>query len=290
MELEQLRQLIEIERCGTISAAAENLHITQPALSRSVKRLERDLGHDLFDRGHNSVTINEAGRLALQHARRILADVRLMENDFEELSQRTRTLSVVSVAPAPTWRLSALVVERFPDTILAPHLMGEKEVDTALVNRETDFAIIRHPMALPTVRVTPLMTEDLYASIPQSHPLAKKSVISLSDMDGEEILLFKGIGSWMQVVRDELPNSQLVIQEDREVFTQFMRTGKLLGFSSDAPENSTPIEGRVNIPISDAVAHATYYLACPSDASGRIADIFDWVVKAHEEDQDQLTR
>lgn len=128
MELEQLRQLVEVERCGTISAAAEELHITQPSLSRSIRRLERDLGQDLFDRGRNSVTLNEAGRLALTHAKRILADVRLMRNDFDELSKHERTIRVASVAPAPTWRLTALVVERFPGTILGPELMGEASV------------------------------------------------------------------------------------------------------------------------------------------------------------------
>ena len=128
MELEQLRQLVEVERCGTISAAAEELHITQPSLSRSIRRLERDLGQDLFDRGRNSVTLNEAGRLALTHAKRILADVRLMRNDYDELSKHERTIRVASVAPAPTWRLTALVVERFPGTILGPELMGEASV------------------------------------------------------------------------------------------------------------------------------------------------------------------
>lgn len=283
MELEQLRQLVEIERCGTISAAAEEMHITQPALSRSVRRLEHDLGQELFDRGHNSVKLNDAGRLALQHAKRILADERLMRQDFEKLAQRMRTLSVASVAPAPTWRLTALVVERFPDVVLAPQLMGVDDVDEALLNRECDLAVLRHPMALPTVRVLPIMTEDLYAYIPEGHPLAKKSVVSFEDMDGEPLLLYKAIGSWMQVVEDNLPSSQVIVQEDREVFLQFLHTGKLLGFTSDAPENFTDIEGRVRIPISDAAAHATYYLACASDASDQVADIMNWVAKQAEE-------
>ena len=50
MELEQMRQLDAIARRGTISAAAEELHLSQPALSRSIRRLERELGQELFDR------------------------------------------------------------------------------------------------------------------------------------------------------------------------------------------------------------------------------------------------
>ena len=77
MELEQMRQLDAIARQGTISAAAEELHLSQPALSRSIRRLERELGQELFDRTHNSATLNDAGRLAVDHARNLLRDERM---------------------------------------------------------------------------------------------------------------------------------------------------------------------------------------------------------------------
>ncbi len=278
MELEQLRQLVEVERCGTISAAAEELHITQPSLSRSIRRLERDLGQDLFDRGHNSVALNDAGRLALTHAKRILADVRLMRNDFDDLSKRERTLRIASVAPAPTWRLTALLVERFPGTILGPELMGEAAVQEALANRDCDLAIVRRPIALPTVRSVTLMTEDLYASIPAGNPLAGRPSVSFEELDGQPFLLYKDIGSWRDIVNEHLASSRIVVMEDREVFMQMLRTSELLAFTSSAPENTGDLEGRLRVPISDADAHATFFLVCLADAKGQVADIFDWVV------------
>ncbi|MEE8715623.1 MAG: LysR family transcriptional regulator [Coriobacteriales bacterium] len=280
MEIEQLRQLVAVERCGTISAAAEQMNITQPSLSRSIRRLERDLGQELFDRGHNSVRLNAAGELAVSHAKRILADVRLMRDDFDELAKRERTIRIASVAPAPTWRLTALVVERFPGTILGPELMGESQAQEQLLNRDSDIAILRRPMALPTLRSVPLMTEDLYASVPAGHPLAKRASVSFSDLDGEPFLLFKGIGSWMDVVHEHLPSSRLVLQEDRMVFVQMLRTSDLLAFTSDAPENaggSGADVGRVALPINDADAHATFFLLSYADASGLVGEIVDWV-------------
>ena len=56
MELDQLRQMIAIEEAGTMSAAADVLSLSQPALSRSVQRLEAELGAELFDRGRNRAT------------------------------------------------------------------------------------------------------------------------------------------------------------------------------------------------------------------------------------------
>lgn len=284
MELEQLRQLVEVERMGTISAAAEELHITQPALSRSIRRLEADLGQELFDRGHNSVTLNAAGRLAISHAKRILGDVRLMRDDFDALAQREHTIKIASVAPAPTWRLTALVVERYPGTILAPQLMSEPQAQVALANRDVDLAILRKPVALPTVRSIPLMTEDLLVAVPEEHPLAKRSMVSFADLDGESFLLFKGIGSWMDIVRERMPLSQLVVQEDREVFMQMLLSSDLLAFTSSAPQNDGEIKGRVRVPISDADAHATFFLVSPVEASERVNEIMSWVKKQDEND------
>ena len=104
MELEQMRQLDAIARRGTISAAAEELHLSQPALSRSIKRLERELDQELFDRTHNSATLNDAGHLAVDHARNLLRDERMMLDAFADLARRQRTLLVGTVAPAPVWR------------------------------------------------------------------------------------------------------------------------------------------------------------------------------------------
>lgn len=111
MELEQLRQLDVIARYGTLQAAADRLHISQSALSRSLKRLEDDLGQQLFDRTRNSLQINANGRLALEHAQLILAEERRMRDDFNALAKRARTVRVASIAPAPTWRLSSIILE-----------------------------------------------------------------------------------------------------------------------------------------------------------------------------------
>lgn len=277
MELEQLAQLAAVKRCGTISAAAEELHISQPSLSRSLHRLEHDLGQELFDRTHNSVAFNEAGELALRHVERILADVRLMRDDFDELSRHRRSVRIASVAPAPIWRLTALTVERYPGTVLEPSLMSEGEAEAQLINRTADLAILLKPMALPTLRSAPLMTEDLSVTVPKSNPLSEHRSLSLSELDGQPFLIMRDIGFWMDVVRRELPESRLVQQTDRTVFLQLARTTDMLCFTTDAPENDGVAEGRVSIPLVDAAAHATYFLVCQTDAAESVQDIMRWV-------------
>jgi len=83
MDLEQLRQLVAVDEAGTMSGAAQRAHVTQPSLSRSMQRLEADLGCELFDRTRNSARLTEAGRVAVEHARDMLAAEQRMRDALD---------------------------------------------------------------------------------------------------------------------------------------------------------------------------------------------------------------
>lgn len=291
MELEQLKQLSEIRKYGTISAAAEALHISQPALSRSIRRLEQDLGQELFERTRNHVHFNEAGELALEHADTILGDVRRMRQAFDELSRRQHTLRVSAVAPAPTWRFSALALERDPTTILDPQMATNEEAQRDLINRESSFAITLRPIQLPNVVSHPLMTEDLYLRAPAKSNFAGRTSMMLSELDGQPFIVYEQVGFWMGLVRRHLPHSEIIVQRDRTVFVQLVSSTDLLCFTTDAPENVAMPDGeekasssRVSIPIADADAHATFFLSVMADAPAATRAIFDWVCDKVDED------
>ena len=276
MELEQMRQLDAIARRGTISAAAEELHLSQPALSRSIKRLERELGQELFDRTHNSATLNDAGRLAVDHARNLLRDERMMLDAFADLARRQRTLLVGTVAPAPVWHLTALTVERFPGTLLNPVTLPEDEVERRLMNHSVDLAITLRPMILPTMHSTQIMCEDLYAFLPQSHHLAERDTVSFADLDGESFLVLSEVGFWMNMLRRNMPHANIVEQADRSVFEQLVRTTELISFVTNITQATRDIPNRVAVPIANVDAHATFYLSTLTDAPQRVQDIFGW--------------
>ena len=69
VELEQLKQLISFKKYGTLSKAAENLYISQPTLSRSIQKLEKTLGVELFDRKKNKMVLNENGKTVIKKCR-----------------------------------------------------------------------------------------------------------------------------------------------------------------------------------------------------------------------------
>ena len=282
MELEQLRQLDEIARCGTLQAAAERLHLSQSALSRSLKRLEDDLGQPLFDRTRNSMQINAAGRLALDHARLILAEERRLRDDFSALAKRERTIRVASVAPAPTWRLSSLVLEQYPTAIVEPDIASEQDVESRLINGTCDLAITARQPKLPTVSSRLFMHEDLYANVPQGHVLHDRDSLTFAELDGLTFLVYGRIGFWHDIHVRMMPFAQFVVQPDRTIFLQQVRTSNLLTFTTNAPENTSRHESRRAIPITDPEAHVTFYLCTRTDAPERVRSLFELVEEVEE--------
>ena len=99
MELYLLEQLIAFSRQGTLSGAAEKLHISQPALSQSMKKLEESLGVSLFERSKNKIALNENGIMAVQLGEKLLEQSREMEERLRLFDRSRRTLSVGGAAP-----------------------------------------------------------------------------------------------------------------------------------------------------------------------------------------------
>ena len=263
MELDQLRQLVAIEREGTITAAAASLHLTQPSLSRSMQRLEAELGCELFDHEGNRVRLNEAGRVAIEHAKDVLDAERSLREAIIDLSRRRRTFVIRSVAPAPVWRLAARLCEEEPGTIIEPFLTdSEAEVADAVAKGHADLGVVLHALMTPGLSSRPFMTETLEFLVPEGHPLAEREELSFADADGEPFLIYSQVGFWMNLHRREMPHSQVLVQEDRTVFTQLLATTDVLAFTTDASQSATIPPGRVRVPITDASARQTFFVCC----------------------------
>lgn len=278
MELEQLRQLEAVAACGTLSAAAERASISQPALSRSMQRLEAELGMPLFARTKNSVELNEAGRVALEHARGILRDVAHMEEALGNLRERRSMLRVGTCAPAPLWRLMAALAERRPDLAANPQTLPVAELERRLAEGALDFAVLPHAPAGEGVRGFPFMRESLSALLTRSHPLAARESLRLAELDGETFLLYAGVGFWRGVCERLMPRSHYVTQDDYLVFSQLARTSPLPSFVTEASsEDDCAALDRVAVPLEDPEVHVTFHLAMPASPHRELRDLADWL-------------
>jgi len=121
LKLNEIRTFVTVAQTGSVQAAARQLHMTQPAVSRLVQRLERDLGARLFDRQTKPLALTHDGQAALQHGRRVLDAA---EAFSDALSPAAPPMSVLRIGTAHA--LAEIVAERpldqlrssFPDLTL----------------------------------------------------------------------------------------------------------------------------------------------------------------------------
>lgn len=283
MDFDQLRQLDAIERCGTMLAASRELHISQPALSRSIQRLEAELGQPLFARAGRHAQLNDPGHVAVEWARQILRDERLMRDAIDAVARRARALRIGTVAPAPLWRLAGLLVERFPQETLTSETISPEDVLRGVLDGIYDLGIVAEAPNVPGLTATHLMDENLAVSLPPNHPLAARKLVTCDDLKGETFLILTDIGFWRERVDRALPQTTLIEQRDREVFMQLAHTTPHCIFVTDAPQNQGVQAGRAIVPLDDDIAHATFHLIARVDAPKPARELFSWVQTMEEQ-------
>lgn len=125
LEIMQLEQLIAISKNRTISKAAEELNLSQPALSRSIQKLERALGVTLFERQKNRVALNPNGQLAVEYAEKIIRETHDMAEHIRAFDRSRHTIAVGSCAPAPLWDIVPILSLRYPEMAISSLLLDK---------------------------------------------------------------------------------------------------------------------------------------------------------------------
>jgi molybdate transport repressor ModE-like protein len=195
LDTRRLRVLYEVGRQGSISAAAQTLGYTQPAISRQIALLERETGTTLLDRRPGGARLTDAGELLVRHAETILARLQDAEDELGELlglqSGRLRMCTLTSAAATIVPLAIAEFRRRLPGVELSVsladptsvlNLLRAGDVDLALTNDESHFE-------LPDIEAVHLFDEPMLIALPVNHPLAGRKRINLSDLDDERWML-----------------------------------------------------------------------------------------------------
>ena len=127
IEIHLFEQLVAFADSGTLSAAAEQLHISQPALSRSMQRLEEELGVKLFDRQKSRLSLNENGELAVRYARNLLLQESSMIDQIREFDRKKRTISVGSCTPILIPDFVSLLSSLYEGMTISTEVTGDLE-------------------------------------------------------------------------------------------------------------------------------------------------------------------
>ncbi|WP_322490093.1 LysR family transcriptional regulator [Chloroflexus sp.] len=193
MELRHLRYFEAVARHSHVTRAAAELHIAQPALSKQISQLERELGITLFDRVGRSLRLTEAGEALLPYARAILAQV---EEARAAMAERVGLKAGrVSIGAPPTVGahllppLLAAFHQRYPGITLRLHEAGIQSLLDLLEAGLTDLAVVALPVSDELLTVKPLLNEPLVLIVSPTHPLAGRSEVTMAELRNERWIL-----------------------------------------------------------------------------------------------------
>ena len=261
LETNQLSQLITIADTKTLSKAAEILHISQPALTRSIQKLESELNVTLFDRQKNKITLNKTGELAVSHARRILADVEQMTQSIQAFERSLHTISIGSCAPAPIVELLYYLTEKFATMTFSSETVNPDSLVLGLKNNTYQIIITNSPVKGSEICCREFCREQLFLTIPPAHPLAaKKDGIFADELAGETMLLFKEIGIWESFIKAKMSQTDFIIQDRDDAFNALIRASALPAFATNLTlKRNDRRQNRIVIPFLDDEAKMTFY-------------------------------
>ena len=258
-ELYQLEQLLAVADCGTLSKASERLHISQPALSRSMQRLESELQVTLFVRQKNKIQLNESGQMAVDYARKIMEQSQDMISRIQAFDRSQRTILVGSCAPAPLWEIPPVLSDLYPDRTISSEMRENAVLLQGLRDDVYQLIILPYPVEEPGISCVKYGEEHLYFSLPPAHPLSGSKGLYMRDLNGETMLLRNRLGFWRDVTDQKMPDTRFLEQED-VAFEELVKSSALPSFATDVVlrREGNPVN-RVNIPILDKEANVTYY-------------------------------
>ncbi len=278
IELSILEQLVEFANCGTLSETAERLHTSQPALTRSMKKLEEKLDVKLFERKKNHLSLNETGRVAVDYAIRVLQSA----NDFESRTiaydRSLHTISIGFCAPIPQRVLTPILNNVFEGMTISSDMKSDRHFLEKLEKNSYQLIVVHEKPDEELYFSKKIGHEDLFFSVTVSDPFAFYPELHLADLSGHSILLLNQIGFWMDVVKEHVIDPHFIVQYEQQFFEELARLSELPYFTSNCfVDGVTHTPGRIEIPIVDSMCRVDYYLVCKKENKKRFQKLFKQV-------------
>ena len=191
-DLADLRAFVALADMESFRAAAETLHISQPALSRRIEKLEEALGVRLFDRTTRSVNLTAVGRDFARKARDLLDE---LENTLlgirDVAAKRTGEVTVACVPSAVHYFLPGVVKqyhERYPKIRVRVVDEDANAVLSTVIRSEADFGLNFIGTQEPEIEFEPVLKEPFVAACRRDHPIARKRKISWAELSEHEYM------------------------------------------------------------------------------------------------------
>ncbi|OUQ88645.1 LysR family transcriptional regulator [Brevibacillus brevis] len=197
MELLQLQYFLTVARMEHVTEAARSLHVTQSSLSKTIQRLEEDLGVPLFDRTGRKLRLNEFGSKFLCRVERALFELEQGKLELRDLSNPEHGTLELAVTTAST--LPNILREfrkKRPDIQFHVQMLSTLEMITLLHRGEVDFCLSSPPIQDDDIECEIVFIDPILVAVPRGHRLADRSIVSLTELKDESFVgVKKGYGT-----------------------------------------------------------------------------------------------
>lgn len=256
MELYQLEYLVAIYEHKTILKASEQLHVSQPSITKAIKKLEDELGFPLFERNKNRLIINEEGMVAVEHAQKVLKEMKSLRKAVEQSYQKNMVITIASNAPAPLWGLKSIIPAQVNDVLIDDN----EEILSRFYQNEFTIIILDYPIHNKDFVCRKLFEEQLHIAVKENHELSNRKEVSFEDINGYVFLQLSAVGYWNEVHRSNMPLSKFILQDNLDNYHLLLESSDLPVFRTNLsiPSNKKK-EKRVYIPIMDPEATLSFY-------------------------------
>ncbi len=265
MDMTQLQYFKVIAETGSLTKAAETLHISQPAMSAMLKKFEEELNVELFDRSPNRIFLNQTGEIALVHINHILQNVEQMKTDLLNAAQQNLTLRIAFCDPGVRWFTVPRFTVAHPEIQIKDELYEGTEAAKLLSDRVYDLIVTPEKVQSHGIESQPFLPDQVFLSVPAESRLAGLESVSLRDIP-EQPLLYPQIGGHFLtqietiITQNGLPIT--LVKNEYNITQHLIRTTNFLAtistLSKDLRNDGTH---RTLIPLSDPELKVMYYIS-----------------------------
>lgn len=189
MELLQLKYFQVVARHEHMTQAANELLVLQPALSKTIARLENNLGAPLFDREGRNIRLNSFGKIFLERVNRIFYELDEGTRQVQEMAGLYNGIITLSISlPHILPFLLMGFMKDYPNVKIKQFEATTIEMKQQLENGDVDFCISTLPIKGDNIEWRTLLEEEIYLSVPPNHFLAKRNVINLEEVKDESFI------------------------------------------------------------------------------------------------------
>lgn len=265
MDITQLQYFKVIAETGSLTKAAETLHVSQPAMSAMLKKFEEELNVELFDRSPNRIFLNQTGEIALVHINHILQNVEQMKTDLLNAAQQNLTLRIAFCDPGVRWFTVPRFTVAYPEIQIKDELYDGTEAAKLLSDRVYDLIVTPEKVQSPGIESQPFLPDQVFLSVPVESKLAGLESVSLREIP-EQPLLYPQIGGHFLtqietiITQNGLPIT--LVKNEYNITQHLIRTTNFLAtistLSRDLRNDGTH---RTLIPLSDPELKVMYYVS-----------------------------